>query len=92
MDVMFIASGLEALGSILYKHRYNILFYFTIQFYFNFPFNYIYSLDAQSKILLRYIHFTFVTLTVKSITKLAGMTPLYGCQMGINCLVPVPYS
>jgi WD40 repeat protein len=24
--------------------------------------------------LLRYIHFTFVTLTVKSITKLAGMT------------------
>ena len=69
MDVMFIASGLEALGSIPYKHRYNILFYF------NFPFNYIYSLDAQSKILLRYIHFTFVTLTVKSITKLAGMTP-----------------
>jgi hypothetical protein len=41
-DMMFIGSGLEALGSILYKCRYNILFYFTIQFYFNFPFNYIY--------------------------------------------------
>jgi hypothetical protein len=60
---------------------YIILFYFTIQFYFNFPFNYIYSLDAQSKTLLRYIHFTFVTLTVKSITKLAGMTLLSAYAM-----------
>ena len=66
--VMFIGSGLEALGSIPYKCMYIILFYFTIQFYFNFPFNYTYSLDTQSKTLLRYIHFTFVTLTVKSIT------------------------
>ena len=72
--VMIIGSGLEALGSIPYKCMYIILFYFTIQFYFNFPFNYTYSLDAQSKTLQRYIHFTFVTLTVKSITKLAGMT------------------
>jgi hypothetical protein len=64
-----IGSGLKALGSIPYKCMYIILFYFTIQFYFNFPFNYIYSLDAQSKTLLRYIHFTFVTLTVKSITR-----------------------
>ena len=77
---MFIGSGLKALGSIPYDCRYIILFYFNI------PFNYIYSLDAQSKILLRYIHFTFVTLTVKSITKLAGMTPLvylsYAIQPG----------
>jgi hypothetical protein len=51
-DMMFIGSGLEALSSIPYKCRYNVLFYFsnfTIQFYFNFPFNYIYSLDAQVK-------------------------------------------
>ena len=52
---MFIGSGLKALGSIPYDYRYIILFYFNI------PFNYIYSLDARSKILLRYSarhHFT----------------------------------
>jgi hypothetical protein len=32
-DMMFIGSGFEALGSIPYKCRYNILLYF------NFPFN-----------------------------------------------------